>query len=270
MALPRYMLGKSKIGNASIGSRFRISKVFIALLGVFLFVAIAGDVSAQIFNRKLRDRNKNLGDYDRQRFHFGFSLGINSTNFVVKRIPNLSSLDSVYTVEPLAQQGFNLGIISDMRMGKMFNLRFIPTLSFADRILIYNIYGKNDTVPDPQQQKVESTFLEFPLTVKFKSIRPNDGNWRAYLIGGGKVSWDLASQAKIEEKAGEIVLKLDKLDYSYEVGIGFDFYLQYFKFSPEIKVSFGLEDQLVRDETIFTQSISSLKSKTLLISFHFE
>lgn len=271
MVLPRFMLGKSNIGNARIGSYFTISRVFKVLLGMVLFILISGDVSAQVFNRKLRDRNKNLADYDRQRFHFGFSLGINNTDFIVKRIPNLGVLDSVYYVEPRPQMGFNLGIISDMRIGKMFNLRFIPTLSFADRVLEYKVQSKMDTVDrKPLQYKVESTFLEFPLSMKFKSIRPNDGNWRAYILAGGKFTYDLASQKNIEEREGEIVIKLDKMDYSYEVGVGFDFYLQYFKFSPELKVSFGLNDQLVRDETIFTQSIASLNSKTFLISFHFE
>ncbi len=270
MVLPRYMLGKSNIGSARIGSYLSMGKVFKTLLGVMLFAIVAGDVSAQVFNRKLRDRNKNLADYDRQRFHFGFSLGINSTDFIVKRIPNLESLDSVYTVEPFPQMGFNLGIISDMRIGNMFNLRFIPTLSFTDRILTYNIYGKNDTVPKPKQHKVESTFLEFPLSIKFKSVRPNDGNWRAYVLAGGKFSYDLASQKNIEEREGEVIIKLDKMDYSAEVGVGFDFYLQYFKFSPELKVSFGLNNQLIQDETVFTQSISSLNSKTFLISFLFE
>lgn len=271
MVLPRYMLGKNNIGNARIGSYLGIGKVFKILLGVLLFTIISGDVSAQVFNRKLRDRNKNLADYDRQRFHFGFSLGINNTDFIVKRIPNLSSLDSVYTVEPQPQMGFNLGIISDMRIGKMFNLRFIPTLSFADRVLQYDIQSKTDTVERPlQEYKVESTFLEFPLSLKFKSVRPNDGNWRAYILAGGKFSYDLASQKNIEEREGEVVIKLDKMDYSAEVGVGFDFYLQYFKFSPELKVSFGLNNQLIKDETIFTQSIASLNSKTFLISFHFE
>ena len=108
------------------------------------------------------------------------------------------------------------------------------------------------------------------MTLKFKSLRINDGNTRAYVIGGAKFIWDLASQEKIQEREGEVVLKLKKIDYAYEFGVGFDFYLEFFKFSPELKVSFGLNDQLVRDETIFTQSISALKSKTILLSLHFE
>lgn len=240
----------------------------LLLLALAFSAIVPSEASAQVFNRRLAGKKqKNLGDYDRQRFHFGFSLAVNKTNFRVKRIPDLHTLDSVFVVEPVGQPGFNLGIISDMRIGTMLNLRFIPTLSFSERVLQYSLYG-NDTLLNAQ--KVESTFLEFPLTLKFKSLRINDGNWRAYLIGGGKFIWDLASQEKIEEQTGEKVLKLKKIDYAYEIGVGFDFYLEYFKLSPEIKVSFGLNDQLVKDGTIFTNSITSLKSKSILFSLHFE
>lgn len=264
------MLGKNKIGLFFEGFAWSAAK---ALLMMVLLIMLGQSVQAQIFTRRLKDRYTNLADYDRQRFHFGFSLGINSTNFVVKRIADLPlTYDSIYTVEPRPQLGFNLGIISDMRIGSMLNLRFIPTLSFTDRFLDYKLYGRTPGGLDSllYSKKVESTLLQFPLTLKFKSIRPNDGNWRAYVLAGGNVVYDLASQAKIEEKDDEVILKLDKLDYMYEVGVGFDFYLQYFKLSPEIKMSFGLNDLLVRDGTPYSESIASLKSKTFLFSLHFE
>jgi len=264
------MWEKNKISHGFSFLFLLSRKVTLLLFSLSLFSAFPLHSEAQIFNRKLRDRKqKNLGDYDRQLFHFGFSLGVNSTNFVVKRNPDSLRTDSVFTVEPFPQPGFNLGIISDMRMGRFFNLRFIPTFSFADRFLQYTLIDTTgDTITS--DQKVESTFLQFPLCIKFKSIRPNDGNWRAYILAGGSVSWDLASQAKIQQSANEIILKLKKFDYSYEVGLGFDFYLRYFKFSSEIKMSFGLNNQLVKDKTIYTQTISSLNTKTFLLSLHFE
>ena len=41
----------------------------------------------------------------------------------------------------------------------------------------------------------------------------------------------------------------------YEIGVGIDFYLEYFKFSPEFKATFGLLDMLVKEETIYSSSI---------------
>ena len=37
------------------------------------------------------------------------------------------------------QKGFNLGIVSNLRLGKYTDLRFIPTLVFGERILNYHI-----------------------------------------------------------------------------------------------------------------------------------
>ena len=41
----------------------------------------------------------------------------------------------------------------------------------------------------------------------------------------------------------------------YEVGFGIDFYLEYFKFAPEFKATFGLVDMLVNDDSIYSSSI---------------
>ncbi len=246
----------------------------IALSALVLLCLLPEQSSAQIFTRRFAgDKQKRLPKYDRQRLHFGFSLGVNSTNFRVRNEENINQYDSVFVIDPKPQMGFNLGIITDLRIGQHFNLRFIPDLSFSDRKLQYTL-RTFDTLGVPvlrtEEQKLESVLLEFPLTLKFKSVRINDGNWRVYILGGGKFMMDLASQSKIKTGDNEVVVKLNRIDYAYEVGLGFDIYMQYFKFSPELKVSFGLNNLLVKDETIYTQSINKLNSMAFLLSFHFE
>jgi hypothetical protein len=49
-----------------------------------------------------------------------------------------------------------------------------------------------------------------------------------------------------------------------------DFYLEYFKLSLEVRMAFGLNNLLVEDQTVFTSSIQSLKSKTFMFSIYFE
>lgn len=245
--------------------------ITVALLLFCLFLQPA---KAQIFTRKFAsDTQKRLPKYDRQRLHFGFSLGVNSNNFRVRNVENIQQFDSVFVIDPQPQMGFNLGIITDLRIGQHFNLRFIPDLSFADRKLKYTL-STLDTLGQPversEEQKLESVLLEFPLSLKFKSVRINDGNWRVYVLGGGKFMMDLASQSKIKTGDNEVVVKLDRIDYAYEVGVGFDIYMQYFKFSPELKVSFGLNNLLIQDETVYTKTISRLNSTAFLLSFHFE
>ncbi|HEX5002460.1 MAG TPA: porin family protein [Bacteroidia bacterium] len=212
-----------------------------------------------------REKVQNLPNYDRQKIHFGFLLGINTTDFVIGRIPEFNMLDTLYSVESEPQTGFNLGIIVNFKLSEHFDLRFVPDLSFSQRNLNYSFHTpvKNYSIV----KNVESTFLEFPLDLKFKSKRVN--NYRVYVLAGAKYTIDMVSQAKVENKDKQFV-KLEKKDYGYEIGLGFDFYLERFKFSPEIKMFHGLNNLLVDDSAIYSTSLKSLRSKIFVFSITFE
>ena len=64
--------------------------------------------------------------------------------------------------------------------------------------------------------------------------------------------------------------KVKKHDLLYELGFGVDIYFEFFKFSPEIKASFGLNNILVDDDTQFTDSIDKLYTRSFLFSVTFE
>lgn len=212
--------------------------------------------------------NKNLPKYDLKKYHFGFLLAFNQFNFAVKPVQNLSAFDSLMVVESTPMSGFNLGVISNLRMGNHFDLRFIPTLSFGDRVLNYTIKFQ-DTVFHTVEKKIESTYIDFPLYVKFKSSRMN--NTRLYVIAGLEYSIDLASQAKKkQQERDEIYVKLKRNDYSFHAGVGADFYLTYFKFAVEFKMAYGFRDLIVREGNLFSNSIERLNSKNMQISFLFE
>lgn len=203
----------------------------------------------------------NLPTYDYKQLHFGFSLGLNISDFRITRKYPVS--DTIYVVETQREPGFNLGIVSNLRLGNNLDLRFIPALSFASRTLEYTVKNVNSKV----LKSVESTYLDFPFSLKYKSERLNNG--RAYLLAGAKVTYDMGSQANVK-KDNKDLIKLKAFDYHAEVGFGLDCYLEYFKFSPEIKVSYGLRNMLVKDNTIYSNSLEKLKSTVVLISFTFE
>lgn len=211
---------------------------------------------------------ENLSGFDHKIMHFGFTLGVNSTDFTMKH--NLLKVDSLLSLQAQKQSGFNLGIVSDLHMTPLLNLRFIPALSFAQRNLEYvflNRKGEKEFIV----KAVESTFIEFPLNIKYRSERLN--NFAAYMVGGFKYSIDLASQAHVDNTGNapqDIVIKLKKHSYSYEAGFGMDFFLKYFKFATEIKLSMGLNNLFINDQTIFARPIESLRSKIILVSFTFE
>ena len=210
---------------------------------------------------------KNLEKYDKQLIHFGFLLGINKTNFKVVKADDFYKGDSVLILEPKGQSGFNLGIVTDLRLSDNLNLRFIPELSFSQRDIKYQLIYPNKTTPEVIK-KVESTFVNIPLQLKFKSKRV--GNYRFYVIGGMRYAIDLVSQANVQTENDVAIVKLKREDYGYDIGFGMDCYLELFKFSPEIKVFQGLPNILAEDAATFTTSINSLHSRIFTLSFTFE
>jgi hypothetical protein len=232
-----------------------MKKVF--LIGLILIPAI-------VFSQ--RPKVERMPKFDHKKIHFGFLLGLNKYDFAIKPIANYKLLDSLYVVEPKSQLGFDLGIVSDLRLGEYFNLRFVPGLSFGDRNIQYTLM-QNDSEVITRTKKIESTVVQFPLLLKYKSMRLN--NMRAYLLTGFKFNIDMASQDKKKDQQEQLV-KIKRLDYAYEIGFGFDFYFNWFKLSPELKFSMGLNNLIVKDNTLFSNSINKLNSKVLLLSFMFE
>lgn len=241
----------------------KFSKYLLLLLLLLLF-----SVNQSFAQGKSKDNKvMNLQNYDNRVIHFGFLLGVNLADFRIKYNPDYFGVDTVLSIQSKRESGFNLGIISDLRLGEYFNVRFVPTLSFSARTLQYVILENNVIVPRDKQ--VESVFLDFPLLFKYKSERAN--NFRAYLIGGAKYSMDMASQKDVNSTlVKDILIKIDDSDMLIVFGIGFDLYLTYFKFSPEITYSFGLKNLIVQENNLLTRPIDRLTSKIIQVSFNFE
>jgi hypothetical protein len=226
---------------------------------IFLFTA------EKSFSQKYK-KSQNLARYDFQKIHFGFTLGINELNFNVQKNSNTLTNDTLKTIYTKSLKGFNLGIVSNLRLAKHFDLRFVPALIFGERNLTYGFIDSLN-VNNEKVKKIESTMLDFPIYIKYKSERYN--NFRAYVLGGIKYSLDLASQDEIDDEGQEIV-KLQKNDFMGEIGFGLDFYLEYFKFSPQIKISYGLLNLLTKDKSVYTESINNLSTNGWMLSFTFE
>ena len=213
-------------------------------------------------------RAPNLPNYDiMRRFHFGFNLGINYATFTIKPQSNLNPFDSLMVVDPSGMAGFDIGILANMHLGNYFDLRFIPSISLVDRKVNYTIRYSGNTL-NTITQGIESTNLNFPLLVKFKSSRM--GNVRFYVVSGGQYTVDLASRSKKRNSGENIYLKLAASDLQAQVGVGLDFYLEFFKFAIEAKMSYGTISLLKNENNIWTNSVQSLRSKTFHISFLFE
>ena len=236
------------------------SKSHLILIMAIVLIVSGQNAFAQ------RQKVPNLPKYDQDFFHPGFNLGINVANFKITYAADLNHFDSLYVIDNLKQTGFNLGIVTDFRLSNHFNLRFIPTMIFAQRNLNYTFYI-NNVKSSVTTKQIESTFINLPLSLKLKSNRL--GNARCYAIVGAQYMIDMVSQAKVENKDKQFV-KLYRKDYGYHVGMGFDFYMEMFKLSTEISMYNGVNNLLVPDNTVYAKALTGLRSKVFFLSFYFE
>lgn len=211
--------------------------------------------------------------YDNRPFHLGFSLGFNTLDFRLvpsKYLLFAANTDSVYRLETERTTGINLAMVSDLRMGYHLNLRFQPGLIFGQRNLIYtmrDLSQPDDFVFYTYTMKLSSIHIDMPLSVKIRATRIN--NYRMYLIGGGAIKYDLET-FRVDKENADYTIEQRPLDYYYEFGFGIDWYLVYFKLSTEIKLSFGLRNIIKPNPIEYARAIEELRSRMVIISFHFE
>jgi hypothetical protein len=214
-----------------------------------------------------KQKPKNESWYDDKLLHFGFSLGFNTMDFNIT--PSQAFLDStsIYPEVSILNPGINIQIVSNLRPSRYLDIRFLPGVSFGQRVIRYY----KDGVIYNDDQRLESSFLEFPLLLKFKGERMN--NVRPYVIGGLNFRYDLAGKKEFDDER-PVYIRVKRPDLYYEFGTGIDFYLSYFKLSVELKMSNGIRDVLVREgapgHSEFYNAIEKMKSQIWVLSFHFE
>lgn len=230
-----------------------------------LFVVLAFLLTVSSFAQKGlgmfgKDPIINLENFDKQRVHWGYYLGFNSYDF------KFDYLTVDKDIEVQTTTGFNVGLIGNLRIIEHLDLRFEPGLYYAQRNLIYpNIEDAFD-----RKREVRSTYINFPLLLKFSSKRI--GNIRPYLIGGVSQSMNLGSNSKAKDDNYNERWRMKKMTGNYEMGFGIDLYFEYFKFSPSIRGVFGMDDELIRDNTPdspWTGNVASMKTRGIFINFAF-
>jgi hypothetical protein len=233
-----------------------MKKLFILLFVLFSLKSV-GQIGIGMFGK---NPIINLENFDKQRVHWGYYLGFNSYDF------KFDYLQPDKDIEVQTTTGFNVGLIGNLRLMEYIDLRFEPGLYYAQRNLVYpNIEDSFDKL-----REVRSTYINFPLLLKFSSKRI--GNFRPYLIGGYSQSMNLGSNSKAKDDNYNERFRMLKMTSNYEMGFGIDLYFEYFKFSPSIRGVFGINDELIRDNTPdspWTGNVSSMKTRGIFINFAF-
>ena len=226
---------------------------------IIVLVLAVGSLQAQKYRG-----NPNFLDFNQKPYYFGITLGINSSNFKPFRSKQFLMSDSIQTVESVTGPGFNLGIVTNLKMGDYFDFRFLPTLSFAERNINYD---KANRIRDFSQRTVESVFVEMPFQVRYKSAPFHDK--RVFVIAGVKYSFDVASDSR--SKQAETLVRISPSDFQLEYGAGLQFFFPFFIFSPELKVSQGIGNTLIYNPALQESTVlEKLLSRTFTISLHFE
>lgn len=232
---------------------------------IFISFVLCGSVATMA----QRDIPQNLPKFDSRRIHFGFQIGGSTNGFQLK--PDLAQADSLVKISYQSQPGFNVHVVSELHMGPYLGLRFTPGISFSARILNYEYFQGAGEPTYKVDRLIESTFIDIPLLLKYRSKRVN--NFANYIMAGFNYSIDLASQQFVDNQVDELglyIVKLKRNNYNFECGVGFDFFLEYFKFSPEFKFSYSLNNVLVQDNTIYSSPIYGLNSRIFTVAFNFE
>lgn len=209
----------------------------------------------------------NLRKFDRRLFHFGFMLGMNHSTFGLDRKIIPGETDSLVSMDTKGSIGFNLGVITSLKLLPVLRLRFIPSLSFQERDVSYK-FLRNTGFQETETQSLKATSLDFPLILKFRTLRIT--NFAAYFLAGAQYSYDLSSNQDDEQVTGSLMLKTKKHDWQGQIGVGFDFFLQYFKFGFEVKYSHSFRSILFDDDTYLSRPIDKLYNRVWWFSITFE
>lgn len=200
-------------------------------------------------------------DEDAKTIYWGYYLGLNKKDFKISYTqPNtFINVDAGY--------GFNVGLIGGWNLNKNISIRIEPGLSSNTKTLAFTniLGGATDSI-----RKIGATYLHFPLLLKLNTNRM--GNVRPYVIGGISYDYNFSSNEKNvnDNSSGEFRMKSN--NFGYELGFGIDLYLPYFTFSPSIRGSFAINNELVPDNdpnSQWTKPIDYFGTRGIFLNFAF-
>ena len=233
---------------------------------LFLFALLFGKENL-FAQRKGAD---NLLLFDERKLHFGFYLGLNTMDY------RMAHYDNVYD-NPIFQNpanqwirqnaesggyyqktnfraevnppapGFTVGGVANIRLDRDFDLRFTPGISLGNRHLIYSIPISPTVISQIEGMdlssylSIQSSYIDIPVGIRYKGFRHY--NVRPFVYLGGAFRRDLENK-RITEKA----IHVGRNGAYAEIALGIDSYLEYFRFTGEIKFSYGLNN-LIRHDT---------------------
>ena len=216
------------------------------------------------------------GNADQLDYSFGFTFSYINSYLKIDKKPNWRDpyfdpgvnrtiTEPLNSISSKNSPGFAVGFLARYRLSEHLELRTTPSLIFADRGLTYTYPTEANNVDKP----IQSTMVEFPAAIKLKSDRIQD--FRAYVMAGVKYSEAIGSKKNVTgtDPLDQIVRNKSGFG-SYEVGLGCDIYFEYFKLSPEVKLSNSFGNILIPENNPYSSPINKLSLHTVTVSLIFE
>lgn len=238
----------------------KLLKLFILLVA---FIAAAPGATAQD-----NDKILNRPYADMKRLHYGFSVGFHNQSLGLTRNGYVSESGEAWfpEVAELAP-GFCVNMMGDLRLAEHFNLRLSPGMYFGSKTVTF----REASTGELEKQSLKNSSVVVPVDLKMSAKRYH--NLRPYVTAGAMAAFDVSKR-----KDGEL-LQLSNTDFYVTVGFGLDVYIPFFKFVPEVKFCFGLNNLLKKDRPDlvddverqkFTKSLDKVTSNMVVFTFYFE
>jgi hypothetical protein len=207
--------------------------------------------------------------FDYRKFNLGFTMGLCVASYDMTA--QINQYDSqtgrvLARVELVNKPGIYLGLITNMKLAEHWDLRLMPSVSLEERDFRFYFDSTTTNTEPVITKKIESSNLNLPLTIKFKSDFYK--NTRVFVQFGIQPSFNLASSKKVRNDPD--LLKTQSYDTAFLASFGIDLYGEKLKLSPEIRFTRGLTNVYVPDRTRFPRAISDLFTQLLVFNINFE
>ncbi len=224
-------------------------------------------VTVFFFNNLFSQKEQYRSEHDNLKYYFGATLGYNSGYLAAKKSDYFLSNDSIQTAEPASSGGISIGIHATAKLTKRLQARINPQIILGGARYFNYTTKTADGTTKAENFTLPTTLISFPVSFKFNSDRID--NFRTYLLFGVKADVDLSANSSTRNQ--ENYIKLKKYNYGVEAGVGFNIFLPYFTLTPEIKISYGLNNILDRNPDLkYSAVFSDIQSRMIMFSLHFE
>ncbi len=229
------------------------------------FVLLIFLLNNQLFSQTKVYNRRFLENYDDKEIHFGFYFGTGFSRFDFRHSDTFSSsADPTINISSPSKFTFKVGLVVNKYLNKRWDLRTTPGINISSKQLNYDQFNAATIVDDR-----DLDIFELPVLFKFKSDRRK--NSRMYMLGG--VNMLIETNIRKGQKALISKLPSKTTDLCLEYGFGFEQYLEFGKFTGELRFSHGIRNLFLPETSSLTQyrnGLDQLKSHTVTLYLFFE